>query len=79
MASKVSDWKALIGAMWDGAKGSCYWQGKGPWGMLFGGLIGAGIGGFTEWKRQAARHQEDVPIPKEYGNMKPKSMLILND
>lgn len=67
MASKVSDWKALIGAMWDGAKkGAAIGRAKGPWGMLFGGLIGAGIGGFTEWKRQAARHQEDVPIPKEY-------------
>lgn len=68
MASKVSDWKALLGAMWDGAKkGAAIGRAKGPLGMLFGGLIGAGVGGFFEWKRQAARHQkEDMPIPEEY-------------
>ncbi|MEG1567626.1 MAG: hypothetical protein RR347_08080 [Anaerovoracaceae bacterium] len=63
MAEKVSDWKALLGAMWDGAKkGAAIGRAKGPWGALFGGLIGAGIGGWLEWKKQAASHQH-MPEP----------------
>lgn len=69
MASKVSDWKKLIGAMWDGAKkGASFGAKKGPLGMLFGGLIGAGLGGFFEWRRQAAAHdlaQENENIRDE--------------
>lgn len=58
MASKVHDWQALIGAMVNGAKkGAKMGSKKGPWGMLFGGLIGAGVGGWLEWKKQAASHQ----------------------
>lgn len=58
MASKVHDWQALIGAMVNGAKkGAKMGAKKGPWGMLFGGLIGAGVGGWLEWKKQAASHQ----------------------
>ncbi|MFW1812705.1 hypothetical protein ACG9HX_15460 [Acinetobacter ursingii] len=63
MASKVHDWKALLNAMVDGAKkGAKIGAKKGPWGMLFGGLIGAGIGGWLEWKKQAASHQH-MPEP----------------
>lgn len=64
MASKVHDWKALLGAMYDGAKkGASIGAKKGPWGMLFGGLIGAGIGGFIEYNKQAKRHQQAMPQP----------------
>ncbi|MEF9957729.1 MAG: hypothetical protein RR767_11095 [Acinetobacter sp.] len=64
MASKVHDWKALLGAMVDGAKkGAKIGAKKGPWGMLFGGLIGAGIGGFIEYNKQAKAHQQEMPQP----------------
>ncbi|MBB4809339.1 hypothetical protein HNP31_001047 [Acinetobacter johnsonii] len=64
MASKVHDWKALLGAMADGAKkGAQIGAKKGPWGMLFGGLIGAGIGGLFEFNRQAKAHQQEMPQP----------------
>ncbi len=64
MASKVHDWKALLGAMVDGAKkGAQIGAKKGPWGMLFGGLIGAGIGGLFEFNRQAKAHQQEMPQP----------------
>lgn len=64
MASKVHDWKALLGAMVDGAKkGAKIGAKKGPWGMLFGGLIGAGISGFIEYNKQAKAHQQEMPQP----------------
>lgn len=64
MASKVHDWKALLGAMADGAKkGAQIGAKKGPWGMLFGGLIGAGIGGLFEFNRQAKAYQQEMPQP----------------
>ncbi|NNG99848.1 hypothetical protein [Acinetobacter sp. ANC 5414] len=64
MASKVHDWKALLGAMVNGAKkGASIGAKKGPWGMLFGGLIGAGIGGFIEYNKQAKAHQQEMPQP----------------
>ncbi len=64
MASKVHDWKALLGAMVDGAKkGASIGAKKGPWGMLFGGLIGAGIGGLFEFNRQSKAYQQEMPQP----------------
>lgn len=73
MASKVHDWQALIGAMVNGAKkGAKMGSKKGPWGMLFGGLIGAGVGGWLEWKKQAASHQympEPIYQEEEQGSV----------
>lgn len=57
MASKVSDWKALLVATYEGAKkGAILGAKKGPLGAFFGGLIGAGWYGYQEYSRQSAEH-----------------------
>lgn len=57
MASKVSDWKSLLVATYEGAKkGAILGAKKGPLGAFFGGLIGAGWYGYKEYSRQSAEH-----------------------
>lgn len=81
MASKVSDWKSLIvETVKGGIKGAKLGASKGPWGMLFGGLIGAGIGGYNEYKRQANIHDDkNIFTEEEFENFQEQKQETQTD